>query len=173
MTSTTTSAAVLSAPSPLTDPPRSLTTTLAPWSASMIASPRPTPLPEPVTIATLPSSMPICAFPLPTRKLTCASPYRGRDCRCQGAQDRMAVDTSVIGRPTGAWRVQMERSVLANFAKAVGDASDAYRGDVVPAPPTFTFAAPYWSALTTPDQPADPTKGQGNPMHTIMGDLYG
>src|SRR5436190_845613 len=35
MTSTTVSAAVLSAPSPVTEPPRSLTTTLAPGSASM------------------------------------------------------------------------------------------------------------------------------------------
>ena len=85
----------------------------------------------------------------------------------------MAVDTSVIGRPTGAWRVQLERSTLANFAKAVRDTSEAYRAAVVPAPPTFTFAAPYWSSLTTPDQPADPTKGQGNPMHTIMGELFG
>jgi hypothetical protein len=85
----------------------------------------------------------------------------------------MAVDTSVIGRPTGAWRVQLERSTLANFAKAVGDTSEAYRGTDVPAPPTFTFAAPYWSTLTTPDQPADPTKGHGNPMHTIMGELFG
>jgi hypothetical protein len=85
----------------------------------------------------------------------------------------MAVDTSVIGRRTGAWRVQLERSVLANFAKAVCDTSDAYRGNEVPAPPTFTFAAPYWSALTTADQPADPTAGQGNPMHTIMGELFG
>jgi hypothetical protein len=84
----------------------------------------------------------------------------------------MAVDVSVIGRQTGAWRVALDRSVLANFAVAVGDASDAYRRSDAPAPPTFTFAAPYWSALSTGDQPDDPAAA-GNPMHTIMGALHG
>lgn len=85
----------------------------------------------------------------------------------------MAVDTSVIGRQTGAWRVALDRSVLANFAAAVGDRSTEYRSAAAPAPPTFTFAAPYWSALSTDEQPADPTAGGGNPMHTIMGELHG
>jgi N-terminal half of MaoC dehydratase len=84
----------------------------------------------------------------------------------------MSVDTSVIGRQTGAWRVALDRSVLANFAVAVRDRSDVYRSADAPAPPTFTFAAPYWSTLSTDDQPADPTDGGGNPMHTIMGDLF-
>jgi len=93
----------------------------------------------------------------------------------------MTVDTSVIGKPTGAWRVVLDRAVLANFAKAVGDNNAVYRRDAVareaglagvPAPPTFTFAAPYWSALRADDQPADPTGGAGNPMHSIMGGLY-
>ena len=93
----------------------------------------------------------------------------------------MAVDTSVIGTQTGAWRVVLDRTVLANFAKAVGDSSPVYRRAeamsaaglvAVPAPPTFTFAAPYWSAFRSDEQPADPTKGGGNPMHSIMGDLY-
>ena len=73
----------------------------------------------------------------------------------------MAVDTSVIGKPTGAWRVVLDRAVLANFAKSVGDASRVYQreGDAgaaglsaIPAPPTFTFAAPYWSAFRPDDQ---------------------
>jgi len=85
----------------------------------------------------------------------------------------MAVDTSVIGRQTGAWRVALDRSVLANFAAAVGDRSPVYRSAAAPAPPTFTFAAPYWSRLSTDEQPADPTAAGGNPMHTIMGELYG
>jgi hypothetical protein len=94
----------------------------------------------------------------------------------------MAVDTSAIGKPTGAWRVVLDRAVLANFAKAVGDTSRVYQReeaareaglDAVPAPPTFTFAAPYWSAFRADDQPADPTAGAGNPMHSIMGDLFG
>ncbi len=84
----------------------------------------------------------------------------------------MSVDTSVIGRRTGAWRVALDRSVLANFAASVGDRSDAYRGADTPAPPTFTFAAPYWSRLSTGEQPADPTEGGGNPMHVIMGQLH-
>ena len=85
----------------------------------------------------------------------------------------MAVDTSVIGRRTGAWRVALDRSVLANFAAAVGDHSAAYLAAAAPAPPTFTFAAPFWSKLSTDEQPADPTTGVGNPMHTIMGELHG
>jgi hypothetical protein len=84
----------------------------------------------------------------------------------------MSVDTSAIGRQTGAWRVVLDRSVLANFAASVGDSSAAYRSADAPAPPTFTFAAPFWSRLSTDDQPADPTAGVGNPMHAIMGDLH-
>ena len=68
----------------------------------------------------------------------------------------MAVDTSVIGKHTGAWRVVLDRAVLANFAKSVGDTSRVYQRDdaaraagldAVPAPPTFTFAAPYWARV--------------------------
>ena len=93
----------------------------------------------------------------------------------------MAVDTSVIGKHTGAWRVVLDQSVLANFAKSVGDKSAVYQQDTaaraaglkaVPAPPTFTFAAPYWAAFRADEQPADPTEGLGNPMHSIMGDLF-
>jgi hypothetical protein len=96
----------------------------------------------------------------------------------------MAVDTSVIGTKTGAWRVVLDRTVLANFAKAVGDSNPVYRRadvvsaaglDGVPAPPTFTFAAPFWGAYRADEQPTDPaanSSGGGNPMHKIMGDLY-
>ena len=93
----------------------------------------------------------------------------------------MTVDTSAIGKPTGAWRVVLDRAVLAQFAKSVGDTSRVYQRErdasaaglaSVPAPPTFTFAAPYWSAFRVDEQPPDPTKDGGNPMHSIMGDLY-
>jgi hypothetical protein len=84
----------------------------------------------------------------------------------------MSVDTSVIGKQTGAWRVALDRSVLANFAAAVCDRGEAYSRAETPAPPTFTFAAPYWSRFSTADQPADPTAGGGNPMHALMGGLY-
>jgi N-terminal half of MaoC dehydratase len=92
----------------------------------------------------------------------------------------MAVDKSVIGTQTGAWRVVLDRAVLANFAKAVGDSSAVYRRaeaaseaglDAVPAPPTFTFAAPFWGAYRADEQPPDPA-ASGNPMHKIMGDLF-
>ena len=43
--------------------------------------------------------------------------------------------------------------------------------DHIPAPPTFTFAMQFWGAFTE-DQPPDPTGGM-NPMHTVMGDLFG
>src|SRR5437667_8776684 len=93
----------------------------------------------------------------------------------------MAVDTCVIGTETGAWRVVLDRTVLANFAMAVGGSNPVYRRaeavraaglDAVPAPPTFTFAAPFWGSYRADEQPADRTKGRGNPMHTIMGDLF-
>ncbi len=93
----------------------------------------------------------------------------------------MTVDTSVIGKATGAWRVVLDRAVLANFAKAVGDTSRVYQREpaardagfaAIPAPPTFTFAAPYWGAFRADEQPPDPTKGAGNPMHSIMGELF-
>jgi acyl dehydratase len=93
----------------------------------------------------------------------------------------LAVDTSAVGVTTGAWRVVLDRAVLGNFARAVGDTNRVYTdrdaaGDAgfshVPAPPTFTFAAPYWSAYYSDEQPEDPTRGQGNPMHKIMGELY-
>jgi len=83
----------------------------------------------------------------------------------------MTVDTSAIGTKTGAWRVVLERSVLANFAHAVGDDSPAYRDVDAPAPPTFTFAAPYWAPLSDA-QPESPTAGGANPMHAIMGALH-
>src|SRR6187397_1773535 len=59
MTSATSSAGRLSLPSPVWEPPRSLTTTLAPCAASSSASPRPMPRPAPLTTATFPSSRPI------------------------------------------------------------------------------------------------------------------
>lgn len=84
----------------------------------------------------------------------------------------MAVDTTAIGAQTGAWHITLERSVLANFARAVRDERPEYRSAGAPAPPTFTFAAPYWSAYFPEAQPPDPTRGGANPMHTIMGDLF-
>ena len=91
----------------------------------------------------------------------------------------MAVDTSVIGMPTGAHRVRVERGPVGYFANAVLDDNPIYRDegaaraagfDAIPAPPTFTFAMPFWGAFTE-EQPPDPTGG-ANPMHTVMGELF-
>src|SRR5438270_3562153 len=54
-------AGVVSEPSPVPLVPGSLTTTLAPFAAINFATSPPTPRPEPVQIATRPSSMPMAA----------------------------------------------------------------------------------------------------------------
>ena len=59
ISSTTSSAGCLSPPWPWSEAPTSLTMTLAPSDASSRASSRPIPRPAPVTIATLPSSIPM------------------------------------------------------------------------------------------------------------------
>ena len=91
----------------------------------------------------------------------------------------MTVDTSIIGKPTGAWTVTVERGPVTAFASAVQDANPIYR-DVrvardagftdLPAPPTFTFAASFWGTFIE-NQPEDPTGGV-NPMHAVMGSLH-
>ena len=89
------------------------------------------------------------------------------------------MDTSIIGKPTGAWKVTVERGPVSAFAAAVGDTNPVYRDrraarhagfDDLPAPPTFTFAAGFWGAFAE-DQPEDPTGGT-NPMHSVMGALH-
>jgi hypothetical protein len=81
----------------------------------------------------------------------------------------MAVDTSVIGAKTGAWRVTVERAPIANFARVLQDTNPVLSD--TPAPPTFSFVMAYWGAYAG-DQPPDPTRGT-NPMHRIMGELHG
>jgi acyl dehydratase len=90
------------------------------------------------------------------------------------------VDTSIIGKPTGAWKITVERGPVTAFANALQDTNPVYRDaraardagfDDLPAPPTFTFAMSFWGAFTE-DQPEDPTGGV-NPMHGVMGALHG
>lgn len=92
----------------------------------------------------------------------------------------MAVDTSIIGKSTGAYKVRVERGPVSFFAAAVQDDNPIYRDpaaataagfDAIPAPPTFTFAMQHMGRWDE-DQPADPTGGE-NPMHAVMGQLYG
>jgi acyl dehydratase len=91
----------------------------------------------------------------------------------------MAVDTSVVGKPTGAWKVTVERGPVSQFAAALKESNPVYRDALaardagfgnIPAPPTFTFAMSFWGSFTE-DQPEDPSGGQ-NPMHKVMGDLF-
>jgi acyl dehydratase len=91
----------------------------------------------------------------------------------------MAVDTSVIGKPTGAYRVRVERGPVEFFATALKDDNPMYHDpavakaagfDGIPAPPTFSFAMQHMGRFTE-EQPPDPTGGE-NPMHTVMGSLF-
>lgn len=85
----------------------------------------------------------------------------------------------VIGRPTGAAKVRVERGPISKFATAVlndspvyqrADAARAAGFDDVPAPPTYAFSGlQFWGAFPE-EQPADPTGGS-NPMAEIMGGL--
>jgi acyl dehydratase len=92
----------------------------------------------------------------------------------------MAVDTSIIGKPTGAYKVRVERGSVSFFAAAVLDDSPIYRDpevakragfDSIPAPPTFSFAMQHQGRWDE-EQPPDPTQG-ANPMNKVMGELFG
>src|SRR5437667_5037904 len=89
----------------------------------------------------------------------------------------MAVDTSVIGKPTGKWKVVVERGPVSNFATAVTDESPVFRDPeaakaaghrAIPAPPTFNFAMQHWGQFPEA-QPAE--KVEGNPMFEVIGKL--
>jgi len=91
----------------------------------------------------------------------------------------MAVDTSVVGRSTGASRVRIERGAVAIFADALKDRNPVYRDEQaaaaaglpsIAAPPTFPFAMKQ-IGLASADQPPDTTGGT-NPMHEVMSALY-
>jgi acyl dehydratase len=90
----------------------------------------------------------------------------------------MAVDSSVIGKPTNRSVVAVERGSVSNFARGVKDdnaiyhdarAAEAAGFAAIPAPPTFTFAMGYWGAY--PELQADLDKLEGNPMFEIIGKL--
>ena len=92
----------------------------------------------------------------------------------------MSPHTSIIGAPTGAWKVTVERGPVTAFANSLHDTNSVYRDrraardagfTDLPAPPTFTFAMGFWGAFTE-EQPADPTGGV-NPMHSVMSALHG
>jgi len=90
----------------------------------------------------------------------------------------MALDTSIIGKPTSARKVRVERGPVEFFAKALQDDNPVYHDagaaaaagfSGIPAPPTFSFVMSHQGARTE-EQPPDPTGGK-NPMFAVMGDL--
>ena len=90
----------------------------------------------------------------------------------------MAVDTSIIGKPTSARRVRVERGPVEFFATAVKDDNPIYHDadaaaaagfSGIPAPPTFSFVMSH-QGTRAEEQPPDPTGGQ-NPMFAVMGGL--
>jgi acyl dehydratase len=91
----------------------------------------------------------------------------------------MALDISVVGKPTGAHRVTIERGPVSNFARAIKDENPVYHDPAaakaagfvdIPAPPTWPFAMQYWGRFAE-EQPDDPTGGT-NPMHQVMQELF-
>jgi len=76
----------------------------------------------------------------------------------------MPLDPSFIGRKGGRGRIVIERSAVANFARAVKDpnpifhdanAAKAAGFDAIPAPPTFLIGAATWGSFAEM-QPEDP-----------------
>jgi acyl dehydratase len=91
----------------------------------------------------------------------------------------MSVDRSVIGKPTGTYRVTVERGPVSNFASAVKDENPVYHDataakaagfDNIPVPPTWTFSALQFWGRFPEQQPEDPTGGE-NPMRDVIGAL--
>ena len=88
----------------------------------------------------------------------------------------MAVDTSLIGKPTSNSKVVMERGPISNFAHAIGNTSSIYTsptaakaagfGDI-PAPPTWGFAMENWGKFAEIQPPADQAPSQNVIMQAI------
>ena len=91
----------------------------------------------------------------------------------------MAVDTSIKGKSTGAYKVRVERGPVGFFATTLKDENPVYHDpeaakgagfDAIPAPPTFSFAMQHQGRFGE-EQPPDPTGGN-NPMHKVMGQIH-
>ncbi len=85
----------------------------------------------------------------------------------------------VVGLPTGASTIQVERGPVTKFAESLQNDDPVYKNleaakaagfDHIPAAPTFTFASQHWGIFEG-EQPEDPTGGKGSPMRSIMGNL--
>ena len=91
----------------------------------------------------------------------------------------MAVDTSVIGKSTGKWKIVIERGPVANFATSLKDGSPVYQSpdaakeagfDAIPVPVTFPFVMAHWGAFSE-QQPADGGGKGPSPVMQIIGNL--
>ena len=92
----------------------------------------------------------------------------------------MAVDSSVIGTPTGTSKIVIERGPVSNFATALKDDNPVYRSPEaaraagfrdIPAPPTFGFSMAHWGTFPEIQPEDDATKGGANPIMKIIGSL--
>ncbi len=90
----------------------------------------------------------------------------------------MAVDTSIIGKQTGASRVHVERGPVEFFATALKDDNPVYHDAGaaaaagfagIPAPPTYSFVMRHQGTWRE-DQPEDPSGGQ-HPGFSVIGAL--
>lgn len=90
----------------------------------------------------------------------------------------MAVDKSIIGKPTRATRVRIERGPVTKFAEALKDENPVYHEQKAaeaagfsgtPVPPTYAFAWSHSGAYRD-EQPPDPTDGE-NVMAEVIGGL--
>jgi len=87
--------------------------------------------------------------------------------------------SDVVGRPTGAAKVVVERGPVSKFADAVHNDSPIYQDaaaakaagfTAIPAPPTFAFSSLQYWGKHPEDQPPDPSGGK-NPMMEAIGTL--
>lgn len=76
--------------------------------------------------------------------------------------------TELKGQETGTQRVAIERGPVRVFADALGDTSEAYRGDDVPVPPTFPFVMSYWGSLGTGGAAGLPIEKLRGPGRAIL-----
>jgi acyl dehydratase len=90
----------------------------------------------------------------------------------------MAVDTSLIGKPTGSSAVAMERGPISNFARAIKDENPVYHDPKaaqaagfahIPAPPTWGFAMENWGKY--PEIQPKTTAPSGNVVMEVIGSL--
>ncbi len=88
-----------------------------------------------------------------------------------------AVVDNIVGKAAGRSRVVVERSPVANFARAVHDDHEAYRDPgeaaavglaAIPAPPTFPFVMEHWGRFAEQQPSQD---GQVNAVAEVIGPL--